>query len=85
MPDIFLSYSREDQEIAGRYAEAFGREGFDVWWDVALNPGETFDKVTEQALRDARAVVVLWSRTSWIPAGCDRKPRRQIDTARWCR
>jgi Tol biopolymer transport system component len=64
MPDIFLSYSREDQEVAGRYAEAFRREGFDVWWDVALNPGETFDKVTEQALRDARVVVVLWSRTS---------------------
>jgi eukaryotic-like serine/threonine-protein kinase len=64
MPDIFLSYSREDQATARRYAQAFEREGFGVWWDVALNPGETFDKVTEQALRDARAVVVLWSRHS---------------------
>ena len=64
MPDIFLSYSREDQATARRYAQAFEREGFGVWWDVALNPGETFDKVTEQALRDAKAVVVLWSKHS---------------------
>jgi eukaryotic-like serine/threonine-protein kinase len=64
MPDIFLSYSREDQATARRYAQAFEREGLGVWWDVALNPGETFDKVTEQALREARAVVVLWSKHS---------------------
>ena len=64
MPDIFLSYSREDQAIARRYAEALQREGFKVWWDQVLHPGETFDQVTEAALREARAVVVLWSRQS---------------------
>jgi len=64
MPDIFLSYSREDQATARRFAEGLEGEGYDVWWDVALNPGETFDKVTEQALREAKAVVVLWSRRS---------------------
>ena len=64
MPDIFLSYSREDQATARRFAEAMEREGYGVWWDVALNPGETFDKVTEQALREAKAVVVLWSKQS---------------------
>lgn len=61
MPDVFLSYSRDDHAIARHFAEGLEREGFSVWWDDALNPGETFDKVTEQALRDARAVVVLWS------------------------
>src|SRR6478735_4202979 len=64
MPDVFISYSRDDQPIARVYAEALAREGLDVWWDVALNPGETFDKVTEQALREARAVLVLWSKRS---------------------
>lgn len=64
MPDIFLSYAREDQATARRYAEALQREGFEVWWDQALHPGETFDQVTENALREARAVVVLWSRQS---------------------
>lgn len=61
MPDIFLSYCREDQEIARRFAEGLEQEGFDVWWDQALNAGESFDQVTERALKEARAVVVLWT------------------------
>ncbi len=72
MTDIFLSYSREDQAIARRFAEAFGREGLSVWWDQSLNPGEAFDKVTERALEEAKAVVVLWSKKSvdsrWVRA-----------------
>ncbi len=35
-----------------------------MWWDQALSAGETFDKATEKALKDAGAVVVLWSKRS---------------------
>lgn len=72
MPDIFLSYNREDQASARRFAEAFGAEGFEVWWDVTLRSGEAYDEVTENALRTAKAVVVLWSPRSalsrWVRA-----------------
>lgn len=72
MPDIFLSYNREDQAIARRYADALTREGFEVWWDVGLKTGEAYDEVTENALRAAKAVVVLWSKKSvasrWVRA-----------------
>ena len=72
MPDIFLSYNREDQAAARRFAEAFKAQGFDVWWDSALRSGETYDQVTEKALREAKAVVVLWSKKSvqsnWVRA-----------------
>jgi serine/threonine-protein kinase len=72
MAEIFLSYSREDQGIARRFAEGLSREGFSVWWDQSLNAGEAFDRVTEQALDEARAVVVLWSKKSvdsrWVRA-----------------
>jgi len=72
VPDVFLSYSREDQSIARRFADALEREGFSVWWDQALRSGDAYDKVTEQALREAKAVVVLWSRHSvesrWVRA-----------------
>ena len=61
MPQIFLSYCRDDQAIARRFAEGLQREGFDVWWDQALNAGQNFDQVTERALKEARAVVVLWT------------------------
>ena len=72
MPDIFLSYNREDQAVARRFAEAFAAEGFDVWWDATLKSGEAYDEVTEAALRTAKAVVVLWSPRSvvsrWVRA-----------------
>jgi predicted ATPase len=71
-PDIFLSYSRDDQARAKLFAEAFEREGFRVWWDVGLRTGESYDEVTETALRTAKAVVVLWSKKSvtsrWVRA-----------------
>jgi TolB-like protein/TolA-binding protein len=54
LADIFLSYNREDAAVARRYAEAFAREGLDVWWDSALRSGE------------AKAVVVLWSPRSTV-------------------
>ena len=62
MPNIFLSYCREDQPVARHFASGLTREGFSVWWDQALDAGEAFDKTTEKALKDARAVVVLWSK-----------------------
>jgi TolB-like protein len=72
MPDIFLSYTREDQTTAQRFAEAFQAQGFSVWWDVTLRSGEAYDQVTEEALRTAKAVVVLWSKKSvvsrWVRA-----------------
>jgi TolB-like protein/Flp pilus assembly protein TadD len=72
LPDIFLSYSRDDQATARRFAEGFEQQGFNVWWDVTLRSGEAYDQVTEKALREAKAVVVLWSRNSvesrWVRA-----------------
>ena len=72
VPDIFLSYNREDQARAKLFADAFEREGFNVWWDVGLRTGEAYDEVTETALRTAKAVVVLWSKQSvqsrWVRA-----------------
>lgn len=72
MPDVFISYNREDRETAGLVANALVAEGFTVWWDAALRAGETYDEVTEQNLRSAGAVVVLWSKRSanskWVRA-----------------
>jgi hypothetical protein len=72
VPDVFLSYSREDQARARRFAETLEREGFSVWWDQELSAGEAFDEVTEKALTEARAVIVLWSPRSvssrWVRA-----------------
>jgi TolB-like protein len=72
LADIFLSYGRNDVATARRFAEGFEREGFSVWWDATLRSGEAFDQAIERALKSAKAVVVLWSRTSvesrWVRA-----------------
>jgi hypothetical protein len=78
--DIFLSYSREDRAAARIFAECFVHEGFSVWWDASLHSGETFDEVIEKELRDAKAVVVLWSPRSvasrWVRAEATQADRR---------
>ncbi len=43
-PDAFLSYARDDQTTARKFAEALEREGLAVWWDVALRSGEAYDE-----------------------------------------
>jgi hypothetical protein len=78
--DIFISYSREDREIARRFAVGLSDEGFRVWWDAALHSGETFDEVIEEQLRAAKAVVVLWSprsvKSRWVRAEATLADRR---------
>jgi TolB-like protein/Flp pilus assembly protein TadD len=72
LPDIFLSYGHDDLQSAKRFAENFEREGLSVWWDSSIRSGEAFDAVIEKALREAKAVVVLWSKSSvqsrWVRA-----------------
>lgn len=62
------------------FAQAFADEGFSVWWDASLHSGETFDEVIERNLREAAAVVVLWSPRSvtsrWVRAEATLADRR---------
>ncbi len=62
------------------FAECLLGEGFKVWWDASLHSGETFDEVIEQKLRDAKAVIVLWSPRSvasrWVRAEATLADRR---------
>ena len=62
------------------FADSLVLEGFTVWWDASLRSGETFDEVIEKQLRDAKAVVVLWSPRSvasrWVRAEATLADRR---------
>jgi adenylate cyclase len=72
MADVFISYARQDAESARRFAAAIRAAGCTVWWDDELRSGEVFDESIERALREAKAVVVLWSKASvasrWVRA-----------------
>ena len=65
-PTVFLSYSREDRKRALPIIRRLEQAGFNVWWDGRLEGGERFSRTTEAALEGARAVVVLWSKTSTV-------------------
>ena len=64
MAKIFLSYAREDEPAAKQLAECVGRAGHDVWWDRHIQSGSRFSDEIERELKNAEAVVVLWSKTS---------------------
>ena len=61
---VFLSYSRADRKGALAIVRVLEAAGYGVWWDGLLEGGERFSHTTEAALAGARAVVVLWSKTS---------------------
>ena len=62
---VFISYAREDVVAARQLEELLVRHGRRVWRDERrLRPGELVDQVIPAALRDASAVVTLWSQNS---------------------
>jgi hypothetical protein len=61
---IFLSYAREDRERAENFARIFTAQGWNVWWDRELLPGQMFDSEIGLQLAQAECVIVLWSATS---------------------
>ena len=61
---VFVSYARADQRAALPIIRALEGAGFSVWWDGKLEGGERYLGTTEAALEAAKAVVVLWSKTS---------------------
>ena len=63
-PELFLSYSREDARDVERLASALQAAGYQCWWDRDLASGVHYLSETETKLKAAKAVVVLWSKTS---------------------
>ena len=64
MSRIFVSYAREDVDTARQLADGLAEAGHEVWWDNHLAGGSRFANEIDQALKDAEAVVVLWSDSS---------------------
>ncbi len=61
---VFLSYAREDVDAAKGLADFITRAGHEVWWDRHIQGGSRFTNEIDRALKNAEAVVVLWSEAS---------------------
>jgi hypothetical protein len=70
---IFISYAHEDEQAAFRIADGLTAAGLEVWIDRRLNPGDDFQNVISQYIRDCCAFVPLLSAST------------QNDSPRWFR
>ena len=61
MDRIFLSYGRDDADAAKQLASCIAGAGHEVWWDRHLHAGSRYAAEIERALKEADAVVVMWS------------------------
>ena len=64
MSDVFISYAREDTEVAQKVGAAIQGLGWSVWIDKRLKVGKSFSNQIALALESASSVVVLWSQYS---------------------
>lgn len=64
MPDVFVSYKREDAGRVGKLVTALRKAGLDVWWDEDIPPSAPWETTIERKLAQAKAVVVCWSPAS---------------------
>jgi len=77
---IFISYSKEEPEPTTALAALLSSEGYDVWWDSSLTPGEVFREVIDRELDAAHAVIVIWTPASitsnWVISEADHASRQ---------
>ena len=87
MADVFISYSRENQALVRRLAEAVKREGYSVWWDDELPPHLSYSDVITDKIGSAKAAIVVWSEgaasSEWVRAEADvaRNQKKLIQTS----
>jgi adenylate cyclase len=61
LADIFVSYSRQNKARVAPHVRALEAEGWSVWWDPEITPGQEFDTLISRELDQARALVVVWT------------------------
>jgi len=63
-PRVFISYAREDADLASRLFDALQREYFDPWLDTeSLVGGEDWDKRIKQDLEKSDFALVLYTKS----------------------
>lgn len=82
IPDIFISYAREDKERVKRIVAAMEKQGWRVFWDRDIPVGQTWRSYIGNALENACCIVVVWSKHSiesrWVPQEADEASHRMV-------
>jgi len=82
MADIFIGYAKEDQTRVKPLARALQAQGWSVFWDMKIPPGETWRSVLHKELAAVKCIVVIWSRTSvsheWVIEEAEEGKNRNV-------
>jgi hypothetical protein len=76
--DVFISYAREDKDVARRLAYLLEREAWTCWWDPHLEFGQDFRPVVSAEIEAAKVVTVIWTSASRVSSWV----RYEVDMAR---
>ncbi|MBL9204655.1 MAG: TIR domain-containing protein [Opitutaceae bacterium] len=76
MSHVFISYARATAKQAQQVAAVLRSQGHEVWLDDAIPAHRPYAEVIEERLREAKAVVVIWSedaaKSEWVRSEADR-------------
>ncbi|NUS37567.1 MAG: TIR domain-containing protein [Lysobacter sp.] len=61
MADVFVSYARGDKARVAPLVAAVEAQGWSVWWDPEISPGQEFDDQIDVEIDQAKAVLVVWT------------------------
>ena len=61
MADVFVSYARSDKALVAPLVAAIEAQGWSVWWDPEITAGQDFDHQIAAELKNAAAVLVVWT------------------------
>ncbi|WP_194390206.1 TIR domain-containing protein [Bradyrhizobium sp. CCBAU 51765] len=82
MSDVFVSYANEDRAWAQMLARALEGRGWSIFWDRTIPIGKTWREIIGRELKEARCVVVIWSKASiasgWVQEEADDAKKRGI-------
>jgi|GEM_PF-4365323 len=68
MSEIFISYSRKDEQWVSRLVSDLEREGWDVFYDRKLIPSQNFAEVLSREIERAKYFLVVLSPNSLNPS-----------------
>ncbi|MEM8486733.1 MAG: toll/interleukin-1 receptor domain-containing protein [Bacteroidota bacterium] len=71
---VFISYAREDHNIADQLYEDLTRQGYAVWLDVeSIRVGQAWEEMIEKTIQEASYVVAIVSKNSIFKEGYIQK------------
>ncbi|MCU0481587.1 MAG: toll/interleukin-1 receptor domain-containing protein [Anaerolineae bacterium] len=69
MSHVFISYSRKDKVVVGKFVEALRKQDFIVWQDVSnISAGDDWRQAIYRAIEEAAVFIIFWSQSASLSA-----------------